>query len=141
MAIDLPPGKWTAALIGPWWPMPSTTLRGAAQHWSQACAEQQFFSQGLRSQWMMIAASNQGRTADDLISRYQRGEKFHLDLAEKYQAKSAAFNSSADAIDYLQQIDRYCKHRKSRDRSNSRLEKASARAGLGGTGRPVALQR
>ncbi|WP_141120104.1 DUF5631 domain-containing protein [Mycobacterium malmoense] len=101
MAIDLPPGKWTAALIGPWWPMPSTTLRGAAQHWSQACAEQQFFSQGLRSQWMMIAASNQGRTADDLISRYQQGEKFHLDLAEKYQAKSAAFNSSADAIDYL----------------------------------------
>nr|WP_156736898.1 DUF5631 domain-containing protein [Mycobacterium sp. E3298] len=101
MAVDLPPGKWTAALIGPWWPMPSTTLRGAAQHWSQACAEQQFFSQGLRSQWMMIAASNQGHTADDLISRYQQDEKFHLDLAEKYQAKSAAFNSSADAIDYL----------------------------------------
>nr|WP_156737623.1 DUF5631 domain-containing protein [Mycobacterium sp. E735] len=101
MAVDLPPGKWTAALIGPWWPMPSTTLRGGAQHWSQACAEQQFFSQGLRSQWMMIAASNQGHTADDLISRYQQDEKFHLDLAEKYQAKSAAFDSSADAIDYL----------------------------------------
>nr|WP_156738083.1 DUF5631 domain-containing protein [Mycobacterium scrofulaceum] len=101
MAVDLPPGKWTAALIGPWWPMPSTTLRGAAQHWSQACTEQLLFSEGLRSQWMTIAASNQGHTADDLISRYQQGEKLHLDLAEKYQAKSAAFNSSADAIDYL----------------------------------------
>lgn len=101
MAIDLPPGKWTAALIGPWWPMPSTTLRGAAQHWTQACAEQQLFSQGLRNQWMLISAHNQGHTADDLISRYQEGEKLHLDLAEKYQAKAGAFNSGADAIDYL----------------------------------------
>ncbi|MGD1239906.1 DUF5631 domain-containing protein [Mycobacterium seoulense] len=50
---------------------------------------------------MTIAASNQGHTADDLISRYQEGEKFHLDLAEKYQAKARAFNSGADAIDYL----------------------------------------
>ncbi|WP_156675520.1 MULTISPECIES: DUF5631 domain-containing protein [unclassified Mycobacterium] len=101
MGLDLPPGKWTMALIGPWWPASSAGLRAGAQHWSQACAEQQFFSQGLRSQWMMIAASNQGHTADDLISRYQQGEKFHMDLAEKYQAKSAAFNSGADAIDYL----------------------------------------
>lgn len=101
MAVDLPPGEWTAALIGPWWPLPSVTLRGAAQHWSQACAEQQFFAQTLRGQWMTITASNQGHTADDLISRYQQGEKFHLDLAEKYQAKSNAFNSAADAVDYL----------------------------------------
>ena len=101
MAVDLPPGKWTAALIGPWWPAPSASLRGAAQHWSQACAEQQLFSQDLRNQWTVIAAHNQGRTADDLISRYQQGEKFHLDLAEKYQAKASAFNSGADAIDYL----------------------------------------
>ncbi|UXA07261.1 DUF5631 domain-containing protein [Mycobacterium sp. SMC-2] len=101
MAVDLPPGKWTAALIGPWWPAPSTALRAGAQHWSQVCAEQQLFSQDLRSQWTMIAAHNQGRTADDLISRYQQGEKFHLDLAEKYQSKAGAFNAGADAIDYL----------------------------------------
>lgn len=63
--------------------------------------EQQWFSENLRGQWMTVAAHNQGRTADDLISRYQDGEKFHLDLAEKYQAKSGAFNSAADAIDYL----------------------------------------
>ena len=81
--------------------MPSTTLRGATQHWSQACAEQQLFSQDLRGQWMTIAAHNQGHTADDLIARYQDGMKFHLDLAEKYQAKAGAFNSGADAIDYL----------------------------------------
>nr|WP_082946828.1 DUF5631 domain-containing protein [Mycobacterium sp. ACS4054] len=101
MGADLPPGIWTAALIGPWWSGPSTDLRAAAQHWSQACVEQQLFSQDLRNQWTVIAAHNQGHTADDLISRYQEGEKFHLDLAEKYQAKAGAFNSAADAVDYL----------------------------------------
>lgn len=50
---------------------------------------------------MSVAEHNQGHTADDLISRYQDGEKFHLDLAEKYQAKAGAFDSGADAIDYL----------------------------------------
>nr|WP_225526717.1 DUF5631 domain-containing protein [Mycobacterium avium] len=49
----------------------------------------------------MFAAHNQGHTADDLIDRFQQGEKFHLDLAEKYQAKASAFNSAADATDYL----------------------------------------
>ena len=101
VAADLPPGKWTAALIGPWWPAPSTALRGASQHWNQVCAQQQQYSQDLRNQWTGIAAHNQGHTADDLIARYQHGEKFHLDLAEKYRTKAAAFDSGADAIDYL----------------------------------------
>lgn len=101
MAVDLPPGKWTLALVGPWWPAPSTALHAGAQHWSRACAEQQLYSQNLRTQWTLIAAHNQGHTADDLISRYQQGEKFHLDLAEKYQEKATAFNSAGDAIDFL----------------------------------------
>lgn len=101
MAVDLPPGTWTAALIGPWWPAPSTGLRAGAQHWSQECGEQQLFAQNLRTQWTAFAANNKGHTADDLITRYQQGEKLHLDLAEKYQTKASAFNSGADAIDYL----------------------------------------
>lgn len=101
MAVDLPPGKWSAALVGAWWPAPPTTLRAGAQHWNQASAEQQGYSQHLRNLWTKIAAHNEGHTADDLISRYQQGEKFHLDLAEKYRTKAAAFNSGADAIDYL----------------------------------------
>ncbi|MCA2314736.1 DUF5631 domain-containing protein [Mycobacterium sp. WUMAC-025] len=101
MAVDLPPGVWTAALIGPWWPAPSTALRAGAQHWDEACAEQQLYSQTLRAQWTLFSAQNQGHTADDLINRFQQGEKFHLDLAEKYQTKTSAFNSAADATDYL----------------------------------------
>ncbi|MDM4139590.1 DUF5631 domain-containing protein [Mycobacterium sp. FLAC0960] len=101
MAVDLPPGAWTAALIGPWWPEPSTGLRAGAQHWSQECGEQQLYAQNLRTQWTAFAANNTGHTADDLITRFQQGEKLHLDLAEKYQTKASAFNSGADAIDYL----------------------------------------
>lgn len=101
MAVDLPPGTWTVALIGPWWPAPSTALRAGAQHWSEACAEQQLCSQTLRAQWTLFAAHNQGRTADDLVHRFRQGEKFHMDLAEKYGIKASAFNSAADATDYL----------------------------------------
>lgn len=101
MGVDLPPGTWTAALIGPWWPEPSTGLRAGAQHWNQECGEQQLYAQNLRTQWTAFAANNKGHTADDLITRFQQGEKLHLDLAEKYQTKASAFNSGADAIDYL----------------------------------------
>lgn len=101
MGLDLPPGTWTPALIGPWWPASSAALRAGAQQWSQACGEQQLYSQTLRTQWTLLAAHNQGHTADDLIDRFQKGEKFHLDLAEKYQTKASAFNSGADAIDYV----------------------------------------
>ncbi|WP_082956041.1 DUF5632 domain-containing protein [Mycobacterium sp. E3339] len=101
MGVDLPPGIWTAALIGPWWTGPPIDLRAGAQHWRQACLEQQLYSQDLRTQWTLVAAHNQGHTADDLISRYQQGEKFHMDLAEKYQIKAGAFDSAADAVDYL----------------------------------------
>lgn len=101
MGVDLPPGKWSAALVGPWWPAPSTPLRSNAQHWSYASGQQQDYSEHLRNQWTKIASHNEGHTADDLISRYQQGEKFHLDLAEKYQTKASAFNSGADAIEYL----------------------------------------
>ncbi len=101
MAVDLPLGTWTPALIGPWWPAPSTALRAGAQYWSQASAEQQLYSQTLRTEWTLFAAHNQGHTADDLIDRFQQGEKFHLDLAEKYQTKASAFNSAADATDYV----------------------------------------
>lgn len=101
MGVDLPPGTWTAALIGPWWPAPSTGLRAGAQHWNQECGDQQLYAQNLRTQWTAFAATNKGHTADDLITRFQQGEKLHLDLAEKYQTKASAFNSGADAIDYL----------------------------------------
>lgn len=101
MPVDLPPGKWTILLIGPWWAGPPTALRVAAEYWRQACIEQQQYSQNLRNQRTVLTEHNQGRTADDLSIRYYRGEQFHLDLAEKYRDKSAALNKCADQIDTL----------------------------------------
>lgn len=41
MAGDLPAGKWTAALIGPWWPAQSTALRAGARHWATWMTQKQ----------------------------------------------------------------------------------------------------
>lgn len=101
MALDLPPGRWTALLVGPWWPAPSMAMRAAQQYWSQSCLEQQQYSHQLTAFQNLLAANNQGHTADDLVARYHDGAKFHMDLAEKYQKKAEAFNSGADAIDFL----------------------------------------
>jgi hypothetical protein len=103
MTGDLPPGKYSAALIGAWWPQPSSALRAGAQSWSLQQQQQEEYAQGLRTQWTQLASVNKGHTADDLVSRFQQGEKYHLDLAEKYQAKAAAMEKGADAIDSLRE--------------------------------------
>lgn len=103
MAGDLPAGKYTAALIGAWWPQPSSTLRDGARHWGVQQQQQEQYAQGLHSQWAQLAARNQGHTVDDLVSRFQQGEKHHLDLAEKDKIKASAFEKGADAIDSLRE--------------------------------------
>ena len=100
MGADLPKGTWTAPLIGPWWPGPSTALRSAAQHWATWSTQKQELAQTLRHQRELLS-QNQGKTAEDLISRYFQGEKSELDKAEKYKTKADALNSVADEIDYL----------------------------------------
>ncbi|MGO9155720.1 MAG: hypothetical protein ACLP9N_22380, partial [Mycobacterium sp.] len=100
MGVDLPKGTWTAPLIGPWWPGPSTALRDAAQHWATWSTQKQELAQTLRNQRELLS-QNQGKTAEDLISRYFQGEKSELDKAEKYKIKVDALNSAADEIDYL----------------------------------------
>ena len=87
-------------MIGPWWPGPSTILRDAAHHWASWSTQKQELAQTLRNQRKLLS-QNQGKTAEDLISRFFQGEKSELDKAEKYKTKADALNSAADAIDYL----------------------------------------
>lgn len=103
MGPDLPAGKHTLALVGAWWPQPSTSLRAGAAHWRAQQQQQEQYALDLHGQWTQLAASNTGHTIDDLVSRFQQGEKNHLDLAEKYQAKADAFEKGADAIDGLRE--------------------------------------
>lgn len=100
MAADLPPGRWSAVLVGPWWPAPSAALRAAAQHWATWAMQKQELARNLISQHDLLLR-NQGRTAEDLIGRYLRGAKSEVTKAEKYEIKKGAFNTAADAIDYL----------------------------------------
>ncbi len=103
MGSDLPAGKYTPPLIGAWWPQPATALRTGAAHWRAQQQQQEQYAQDLHGEWANLAARNQGHTVDDLVSRFQEGEKQHLDLAEKYKAKADAFEKGADAIDSLRE--------------------------------------
>ncbi len=49
MAADLPPGRWSAVLVGPWWPAPSAALRAAAQHWATWAMQKQELARNLIS--------------------------------------------------------------------------------------------
>lgn len=100
VAGDLPPGKWSGTLVGAWWPQAPTGLHDASRHWSDMSKQQENFAGGLNST-MSNLSRNKGVTAEDLIGQFNHGSNFHLDLAEKYQAKSTAFGSAADAIDNL----------------------------------------
>ncbi|MCV7445795.1 DUF5631 domain-containing protein [Mycobacterium paraense] len=103
MTGDMPPGKYSAALVGAWWPQPSTTLRAGASYWKAQLQQQEQYAQDLHGQWTQLAAHNQGHTVDDLVRRFQDGEKYHLDLAEKYKVKADAFEKGSDAIDSLRE--------------------------------------
>lgn len=87
-------------LVGPWWAAPSAALRAAAQHWATWAMQKQELARNLISQHDLLLR-NQGRTAEDLIGRYLRGAKSEVTKAEKYEIKKGAFNTAADAIDYL----------------------------------------
>lgn len=103
MGADLPAGKYTASLVGAWWPQPSTALKAGAAHWRLLQEQQEQYARDLRNQWTQLGSRNQGHTVDDLVTRLQKGEKYHLDLAEKYKAKASSFEKGADAIDNLRE--------------------------------------
>src|SRR6516162_1056303 len=103
MGSDLPAGKYTLPLIGAWWPRSSATLRAGAAHWKALQQQEEQYAQELHSQWIQIASQNQGHTSDDLVFRFQEGEKHHLDLTEKYGVKAGGFEKGADTIDSLRE--------------------------------------
>lgn len=102
MAGDLPPGKWTPSLIGPWWPGPSTGLGEAASHWGAQSKAQEKYGSDLKVQADRLTR-NQGATADDLVDRFLNGRTFHYKLARKYETKKDAFQSGQQAIDTLRE--------------------------------------
>ncbi len=103
MAADWPSGNYTARLVGAWWPQPASVLHAAADHWSAQQQQQERYALELHNKWTRLAAQNQGHTADDLISRFQRDERLHIDLSEIYKIKVYAFDKASDAVDGLRE--------------------------------------
>lgn len=100
MTGDLPGGKWTPVLIGPWWPQAPTALHDGARHWQEMSTQQDHYGQDLAATGERLGR-NTGVTADDLIGQFTAGNKFHINLAKKYETKSLAFNRAANAVDNL----------------------------------------
>ncbi|WP_162877619.1 hypothetical protein, partial [Mycobacterium persicum] len=100
MPVDLPPGRWSALLVGPWWCARPDAPTAGVTYWRQAGEvkrQEAYDLQNARSQ----LGVNQGRTADDLLERYWRGEQRLSTIAHQCQVKSEQSDRVADAVNHL----------------------------------------
>ncbi|MCX8559227.1 DUF5632 domain-containing protein [Mycolicibacterium mucogenicum] len=97
---DLPEGKWSALLVGPWWPAPPTALQSAAQHWTgqgEALSNAATDVKNLATQ----LGVNQGATADDVIGKHNTLENKVRNAGLDSLSKSRETEKVASAIDGL----------------------------------------
>lgn len=100
MAVDLPPGKWSAWLVGPWWCARPEAPIAAVTYWRQAADLKRREASDLQNERSRLAV-NQGRTAEDLLERYWRGEQRLTTIAHQCQVKSEQSDRVADAVNNL----------------------------------------
>ncbi|ACC41501.1 conserved hypothetical protein [Mycobacterium marinum M] len=100
MGADLPPGRWSAWLVGPWWPAPPGSPAAGVSYWRQAGEIKQNEARDLQIERSRLAV-NQGRTADDLMGRYWRGEQSLSATGEQCDTKSVQSGRVVDAVNNL----------------------------------------
>ncbi|WP_128882862.1 DUF5631 domain-containing protein [Mycobacterium tuberculosis] len=100
MAGDLPPGRWSALLVGAWWPARPDAPMAGVTYWREAAQLKRNEANDLRNERSRLAV-NQGRTADDLLERYWRGEQRLATIAHQCEVKSDQSEQVADAVNYL----------------------------------------
>ncbi|WP_041179905.1 DUF5632 domain-containing protein [Mycobacterium canetti] len=100
MAGDLPPGRWSALLVGAWWPAQPDAPMAGVTYWREAAQLKRNEANDLRNERSRLAV-NQGRTADDLLERYWRGEQRLATIAHQCEVKSDQSEQVADAVNYL----------------------------------------
>ncbi|KAN10124.1 hypothetical protein Z557_03396, partial [Mycobacterium tuberculosis 2229BH] len=66
VAADLPPGRWSALLVGAWWPAQPDAPMAGVTYWREAAQLKRNEANDLRNERSRLAV-NQGRTADDLL--------------------------------------------------------------------------
>ncbi|MEQ6326477.1 DUF5631 domain-containing protein [Mycobacterium canetti] len=97
---DLPPGKWSALLVGAWWPARPDAPMAGVTYWREAAQLKRTETNDLRNERSRLAV-NQGRTADDLLERYWRGEQRLATIAHQCEVKSDQSDRVADAVHHL----------------------------------------
>ncbi|KAA1239854.1 hypothetical protein F0Q45_26715, partial [Mycobacterium simiae] len=68
MVADLPPGRWSALLVGPWWCARPDAPTAGISYWQDAGKGKRGEANDLRNQRSRLA-DNRGRTASDLLER------------------------------------------------------------------------
>ncbi|CCK60182.1 DUF5632 domain-containing protein [Mycobacterium canetti] len=100
MAGDLPPGRWSALLVGAWWSARPDAPMARVTYWREAAQLKRNEANDLRDERSRLAV-NQGRTADDLLERYWRGEQRLATIAHQCEVKSDQSEQVADTVNYL----------------------------------------
>ncbi len=100
VAGDLPPGRWSALLVGAWWPARPDAPMAGVTYWRKAAQLKRNEANDLRNERSLLAV-NQGRTADDLLERYWRGEQRLATIAHQCEVKSDQSEQVADTVNYL----------------------------------------
>ncbi|MDC8975464.1 DUF5631 domain-containing protein [Mycobacterium marinum] len=100
MGADLPPGKWSAWLVGAWWPaLPDAPATGTT-YWRGARDIMHNEARDLQDERSRLTV-NRGRTADDLMDRYWRGEQRLVTIGDQCEVKSLQSVRVADAVGNL----------------------------------------
>ncbi len=100
---DLPPGKYSWILVGPYWPS-GTTVTVTANAAQNRSVMQIFFDDYLnvlRATRTGPLANMRGVTADTTHSVFKNGETHSAEIVNKNGVKQKAFSDAADAMNGL----------------------------------------
>lgn len=99
---ELPPGEWSALLVGDQWPGPAAqTLSGAVQRRRELGAALERYAEELRSVRDTHLAPQQGIAAEALRDLFSRGEQAVRDRAGSNNVKAAAYDRARQCLDQL----------------------------------------
>lgn len=98
---DLPPGEWSAWLVGTSWPAPPFEPARAIDFWSRHADVKEKEAAELDKILTFFGQNNRGHTADDMIAKLRTGIKRLRKIRDDCRAKSTASSRVADAVNHL----------------------------------------
>lgn len=105
MPIDLPPGQWSALLVGHQWPGQATLslLAAAADSREAVHREHDGYADMLRAVRDEHLGMQEGATADAARELFRRGEQVSRAIAARNTAKRRAYQTASEAVGSLRE--------------------------------------